>query len=317
MISIGVVIPLYNKERQVARALQSICKQTTHPDQVIVVDDCSTDSSASIAERFCNFINLKIIRLKANKGVSRARNTGISALNTDFIAFLDADDEWSPDYIETIKSYVLQNSNANFIATSYLYVRGNSKTPSYEKGSSSLLIKNYFNFSMGPKLPFYTSSVCIRKKNIEDAGMFQENLSFGEDQLLWMKLNYIEPIHFIPYPLALYHLNTENSLVSNACSENIISFSEYLKLEIEGANFPPSFLEHANKFLARQQTRACIAIAQEGSQRFRSYFLESSSQIKIEKKYYVFLLALLSLPRPIRKSASLVSLKLNSILRHT
>lgn len=96
---ISVVIPLYNKERQIANTLHTVFAQTFTDYEIVIVDDGSTDRSAEIVAAMHDK-RIRLIRQK-NAGVSAARNRGISEARGEFIALLDADDEWKPDYLAT------------------------------------------------------------------------------------------------------------------------------------------------------------------------------------------------------------------------
>lgn len=95
-VDISVVIPLYNKSDFVRKALRSAVEQSYKPREVIVVDDGSSDDSLLVVRNFKEesiYPNIKIIS-QHNQGVSKARNTGIESASFDYIALLDADDEW-------------------------------------------------------------------------------------------------------------------------------------------------------------------------------------------------------------------------------
>ena len=96
---ISVVIPLYNKEKQVAHTLQSVLRQTFQDFEIVIVDDGSTDHSVEEVEKVRD-TRIRLVH-QQNAGVSAARNRGISEAKYDLIAFLDADDEWKPEYLET------------------------------------------------------------------------------------------------------------------------------------------------------------------------------------------------------------------------
>ena len=107
---VSVVIPLYNKENYIRRCLESVLKQTVMPKEVIIINDGSTDASASIARKCLagSLIKSTVYDFK-NGGVSAARNTGIRLAKGKYIALLDGDDEWKPGYLEKIKYLFFTN----------------------------------------------------------------------------------------------------------------------------------------------------------------------------------------------------------------
>lgn len=100
----SVVIPLYNKEKYIRNTLKSVLDQTVHNFEIIVVDDGSTDGSLQAANSIANE-KIKVISQK-NAGVAVARNVGVENAKADYIAFLDADDKWQPNYLENIEKLI-------------------------------------------------------------------------------------------------------------------------------------------------------------------------------------------------------------------
>ncbi|MFZ9033203.1 MAG: glycosyltransferase family 2 protein, partial [Anaerohalosphaeraceae bacterium] len=96
-LKISAVIPAYNAEKYIARSINSVLNQTCPVDEIIVVDDGSTDSTAEVIKSYGG--KVRYIH-QQNAGVSAARNTGIQAATCEWVAFLDADDEWLPEKIE-------------------------------------------------------------------------------------------------------------------------------------------------------------------------------------------------------------------------
>ena len=120
---ISVVIPLYNKAHQIANTLYSVLKQTFRNFEIVVVDDGSTDNSVQEVEKV-NDIRIRIIHQK-NAGVSAARNKGIEEARYNLIAFLDADDEWKPEYLETQYNLFLKYPQCNVYACGYEFCNSN------------------------------------------------------------------------------------------------------------------------------------------------------------------------------------------------
>lgn len=109
MHTIGVIVTVYNKEAYVGRALHSLLKQQLSPDQLIVVNDKSTDNSEKIIKDFMIRLRVGIqevlyLSLEKNLGAAGARNEALKLIHTDFVVFLDADDQYETDYIQRLKS---------------------------------------------------------------------------------------------------------------------------------------------------------------------------------------------------------------------
>lgn len=109
--SVSVVIPVYNGERYLAEAIESVLAQTSPVTEIIVVDDGSTDGSAAVAERFCPAVRLVS---GSHAGAGAARNRGVAESNGTLIAFLDADDVWPPDKLERQLAALSEDCAAGF-----------------------------------------------------------------------------------------------------------------------------------------------------------------------------------------------------------
>lgn len=123
---VSVVVPLYNKERTVLRTLAAIAAQDCADFEAIIVDDGSTDGGDAVAEAFPD-PRFRLIR-QENAGPGAARNTGIAAARADLIAFLDADDVWSADYLSTAVAALSAHPEAASVTVGYREMPGGSST---------------------------------------------------------------------------------------------------------------------------------------------------------------------------------------------
>ena len=108
---VSAILPVYNGERHLAEALQSVFAQTSFPVEIIVVDDGSTDRSAEIAKSFASVRYIS----QSNAGVAAARNTGLAAARGELIAFLDQDDLWTPDKLTIQVGYLVQHPEVGYV----------------------------------------------------------------------------------------------------------------------------------------------------------------------------------------------------------
>jgi len=197
-IYFSIVIPLYNKEKFIGQAIESVLGQTISNFELIIVDDGSTDESVNIVKRYTD-IRIRLIE-KKNEGVSVARNVGIKNAIAEYIAFLDADDEWLPDFLETIKNLINKYPEAGGYATSRYQEIENSILEkityiTFKENQTNSIIENLFRFIVYDKLPITSSSVCIKKNVFETIGMFPIGVKRGEDLDMWIRL-------FLKYPIA-------------------------------------------------------------------------------------------------------------------
>lgn len=195
----SVVIPLYNKEIYIERALISVCYQSIKDIEIIVVNDGSTDDGVAVVNEYISRHGEQRIKIinQENAGVSAARNVGINKAQADLVAFLDADDNWEPTYLETILRLKMNYPEAGAYATSFSVcnrkgiIRNNilRTVPPYPWEG---LLPNYFKSLAVGEIPFNTNSICIPKYILKKMGGFPIGEITGEDQDLWCRiaLNY-------------------------------------------------------------------------------------------------------------------------------
>ena len=192
---ISVVIPSYNRRHTLERALQSVFDQTSPVDEVILVDDGSTDGSSEMVRQL--FPEVKVLT-QPNYGVSAARNRGIAAARFAWIALLDSDDSWLPQKIDQIRraqklepEFVLYHSDEIWIR------RGVRVNPMQKHRKSGGWI---FEQCL-PLCAISPSATVISKSTLESLGMFDEKLPACEDYDLWLRLCHRFPVYYIKHPL--------------------------------------------------------------------------------------------------------------------
>lgn len=221
-ITISVVIPAYNCEKHIKRALDSVLAQTRRPDEIIVVDDGSTDRTAEIADSFGS--KIKLIK-QENAGASVARNTGIQAATGQWIAFLDADDEWLPEKLQIQLEHLKRNPQLQWTSSNSFRCNCNNnhkkmielpeertedtKLRSDQKEYFDDYFQAYLNHATGN-----TDTMLIKKNLLVEAGLFRKGQLRINDVDMWIRIAFSgKPIGFVRQPLAVYHLDIPNSIV--------------------------------------------------------------------------------------------------------
>jgi glycosyltransferase involved in cell wall biosynthesis len=242
VVGLSVIIPLYNKEREVARAVRSVLAQTLQPLEIIVVDDGSTDNSAALVEAIanetCRFAPsifdelaephessepspepslrgvtqrsnpvIKLIR-QPNAGETAARNRGMAEARGTHFALLDADDEWRPGFLEAIVGLVNDFPAAGLYCTGFDIARDALMVPGHTPASRGV-VEDFFAVSMRMFVATASSSVLTRAA-VERVGGFPEGMRLGGDQYMWTKVAIAYPVAFTPERLAVVHASASN-----------------------------------------------------------------------------------------------------------
>jgi glycosyltransferase involved in cell wall biosynthesis len=224
-----VVIPLYNKVPYIKRAIFSILNQTYQNFEIIVIDDGSTDGSGEIVSALNN-PRIRLIRQK-NLGVSAARNRGILESKTEFITFLDADDEWKPGFLMIINNLISKYPQCGAYATSYENMGINNKIYMPRlygiqyKNRWVGILENYFITALGDP-PFCSSSIAIPKSVFLKIGGFPLGIKLGEDPEMWLRIAINYQIAFDCSLQAIYHKEAED----RACKKFSVD-EEYLLIK--------------------------------------------------------------------------------------
>lgn len=184
MPSVSVVIPAYNAAEFLERAIGSVLKQDHRPIEIVVVDDGSSDGTADIAARHGPLVRL--FRHDLTQGPSKARNRGILESQGDVVAFLDADDEWTPGHVSRNVHILGRNPQVMWSCSSFRrqWASGkivNSHVPLW--GS-----RDWLGNVFAPSGLLCTCSLLIRRTVFDEVGLFDETLRRAEDWDLWIRI---------------------------------------------------------------------------------------------------------------------------------
>ncbi|MGV3696156.1 glycosyltransferase family 2 protein [Flavobacterium sp.] len=230
----SVIIPVFNKAPFIEKTLKSVLAQTFTDFEIIIVNDGSTDQSGA---KILAFEDSRIRYFaKANEGVSSARNFGIDKAEGDYICFLDADDYWYPDFLQTVYSYI-QKVPEKVFGLAYENEIADTLLPaqySFEK-TSDYEVLDYFEASL--KTPvLWTSSAAFHKEVFNEIGNFKVGMQNLEDIDLWIRIGLKYPVVFIWKVQSRYGYDRQGLSKNKRMAQSKIDFSEYGLLEKTNKN---------------------------------------------------------------------------------
>ena len=205
----SIIIPLFNKENSIARTVESVLNQSVSDFEVIIVDDGSTDNSRKEA------LSIKDSRIrlieKENGGVSSARNLGIKAANSPYVALLDGDDYWDSAFLEEQQKLIDDFPEAGMWGVNYAFVKGMSCAPCDQGMDEGFrgYVKDYFGSTSHNDL-YCSSSVVIKKDVFDSVGYFDERIASSEDLDMWYRIILRYPVVYYDKVLVYYNQNAEN-----------------------------------------------------------------------------------------------------------
>jgi glycosyltransferase involved in cell wall biosynthesis len=211
---VSVIMPCYNAAPFVKKSVESVVNQTYPEVELIVVDDGSADDSTEIVERLITDYpdKIKLLREK-QKGPYIARNHGLANAAGDFIAFLDADDWWSEEFLKKLHTALLENDSAVLAYCGWQNIglgggRGEPHIPpDYEiEGKPKRFLR--------AASPWPIHAALTRRRAIDKAGGFQTYLPTCMDYDLWLRIGLAHPIVMVPEVMAFYRYHQQGQIVS-------------------------------------------------------------------------------------------------------
>jgi len=226
-VQFSVVIPLFNKSDSIQRAIHSVLSQTAGDFEIIVIDDGSTDGSAELVRE----LNHPLIKLiyQENAGVAAARNKGIFVAQGKYIALLDADDCYHPDFLKEIKALITEHPDAGMYCSAYefKFSDGRSRPANIKvpKQTKRQLIKDYFKVCAIGDLLVSASSVVIPKSILNQVQGFPVSENMGEDQSVWSQIALDYSTAYSARILSQYHQDVSNGLMQTVAVKKELYFS--------------------------------------------------------------------------------------------
>lgn len=249
---ISVIIPLYNKVSYIGRAIDSVLSQTEPNFEILVIGGKSNDGSENIVRNYTD-PRIRLID-ELGFGVSAARNQGVHEASSDIVAFLDADDEWYPYFIETILDLRLRFPEAGMYGTGYdVYSKRGSLRHCYNLDINTDITEMYFKYIVLYPRIIITSSSVFDKKKFVDLGGFPEGYPWNEDAALFSKFVFNHSVVYSSKSCVRYYEDTlNNTSIPKEWQENpnldyILSLPEVLRLSRGDSDYINIYCEMQRK----------------------------------------------------------------------
>lgn len=261
---VSVVIPLYNKVNYIQRTIDSVLSQTLQNFELIIVDS-SNDGSTDIVKKNCDSRIRHVIR-KKRAYLPVSRNVGATVAESDLIAFIDADDEWTPKHLKALVALSRKFPDAGVYATPYLKIRPDG-TPlvmifaDIPEPPWNGYISHYFRTCSKGDVPVCSSSSAVPKKVFIEMQGFDESLIYGgEDQHFWGRIALKYPVAFTWEGPAIYHTEAIGRMCNDRHPYYGDPFSDYLTLRMTSNSFPSEILEDISAYIQRRKKTTVVSL---------------------------------------------------------
>jgi glycosyltransferase involved in cell wall biosynthesis len=217
---ISIVMPVLNGQKYIGESLQSISDQTYKDFELVLINDGSTDGTEAIIRSFMGKIDIKYVHHATPWGISRSVNDGIGRTVGDFICFLDHDDAWFPDFLETQLQYLLQHPDVGMVHSDFQTIDSEGKiiedsvarSRDRSRPSGEVFRELFWDSFV------VANSVLIRRECFDRLGGFDETLLWG-DYHMWLRIARHYRMDYVPRVLTKYRQHASQSTRSTALGQ--------------------------------------------------------------------------------------------------
>ena len=199
---ISIVIPLWNKAPYVGRCLDSVVAQTYRDFEAVVVDDGSTDDGPERVAAYADG-RIRLVR-QPNGGVAVARNRGVSEARGEWVAFLDADDEWAPDHLATLVDLMARYPHCGMVDATGR--RWQPRFAALPFSGPDGVMTNYYEVASGANAPVNMNTFAVRRDVFQRCGGFPVGVESGEDTWFEARCCAETDLAYSLHPTSVYHL---------------------------------------------------------------------------------------------------------------
>jgi glycosyltransferase involved in cell wall biosynthesis len=238
-IRVSIVLPIYNAERYVKAAIDSVLGIDRYDFELILVDDCSTDASFDIISEYSDDPRVVIVKNDANEKVSKSRNRGIGLSKGRYVATMDSDDISDPQRVHLISDFLELNPEIGVCGCSVRILNNDGDVVGYRHYpvNDDEIRRLIFRYN-----PFCHPAVVFRKKALIDAGLYNGDLNDAEDYDLLLRVGRVYKFHNLSDILFSYRLNENSVSHKNSRSQEYKTLYVRLKAFVE-YGYKPSWLD--------------------------------------------------------------------------
>jgi glycosyltransferase involved in cell wall biosynthesis len=290
---VSVVIPLYNKKEYIGRAIGSVLAQTHDEFELIVVDDGSRDGGPDVA-RAIKDPRIEVVQMGRNVGVSAARNKGVEIADGEWVAFLDADDEYKPRFLERVVEFINANSGIglSFVGANYLVDGDATILPEVRSG-----LYDYFELFNNNRSPNNASTTMVNRAVFLEVGGFPEGQKHYEDWVLWIKLSLVGGFGYLGEPLGCYHRAANSAFRKKKSGAEMFSharvFLDAVRISMCSIKVPAERRRAAEDLLDGFTVRTAWRLARDGSRLWSFRMLRNVECGRLVRRYKRSLLTIL------------------------
>ena len=283
---VSIIIPTYNRAKLLSRAIKSVLDQTFKDFELIIVDDGSTDNTRQAVERFQKRDSrIKYIWQENSGAPARPKNTGIKNAKGNYIAFLDDDDEWLSEKLEKqLELFEGLESDLGFVGCNILVINESNKKIWREYKIPRYSSQIFFEELLEGNFILTSSSIMIKKEVLDKIGLFDENLKFGDDWDLWLRISKKYRFAFVPDFLVKYYIH-QGSTTPHLHPEKEAKEFEYIfsKYQKDYRRYPVIYSMHLRKLASRYCASGKL-------NKGRKYYVKSIKLNPLNLKSYLYLL---------------------------
>ena len=270
--TISVIIPLYNKEREIEGTIRSVLAQRLQPLEIVVVDDGSTDHSAALVEAIPSPL-VRLVR-QPNAGECAARNRAIAESRGELLALLDADDEWEEGFLEEVAALYREFPGCGIYSTAFRVVSHDGIFPAPTPTRRGI-VDNFFRDSAHRYVSIPSASA-IPREVIDRVGGFPDGMKMGGDLYMWIKIARRYPVCFSPQPLCRYSKVASNRSASTYTPERTVYSFEEL--------YDPAAPDDEREFIARAALGKALVLSAKGGTEEAARAIRTFSFTKVYRR---------------------------------